>query len=111
VSDRIDIFAMSEDHSADRARLLAHVPYDGQLFGNIALMRSVKWSEHRYWYARDSLLQEGTTTRAKGRGGAVRRVLLEEDAAPEAVWVGAIRSLEDMASVIGIVPDVHFCDS
>ena len=76
--------AMSEDHSADRARLLAHVPTDGSPVGNIALLRSLKWSEHRYWYARDSLLEEGTITRAKGRGGAIRRVLLEESNSPAA---------------------------
>ena len=69
--------AMSEDHSADRARLLALVPGDGSAIGNTALRRALKWSEHRYWYARDSLLEEGTITRARGRGGAVRRVLLE----------------------------------
>jgi len=54
-------------------------------------MRSLKWSEHRYWYARDSLLEEGTITRARGRGGAVRRVLLEGTAAEavnEATFVG-----------------------
>jgi hypothetical protein len=65
---------MSEDHEADRARLLALVPADGSAVGNTALMRSLGWSQHRYWYARDSLLEAGTLTRAKGRGGAVRRV-------------------------------------
>jgi hypothetical protein len=83
---------MSEDHDADRARLLSLVPADGSAIGNIALMRSLKWSEHRYWYARDSLLEEGTIARAKGRGGAVRRVSLEEgpaaEAADEATLVG-----------------------
>jgi hypothetical protein len=48
-------------------------------------MRSLKWSEHRYWYARDSLLEEGAITRARGRGGAVRRVLLEEGTTEEAI--------------------------
>jgi len=82
---------MSEDHSADRARLLALVPADGSAIGNTALMRSLKWSEHRYWYARDSLLEEGTIARARGRGGAIRRVLLEgntPEAANEATLVG-----------------------
>jgi hypothetical protein len=74
---------MSDDYSADRARLLALVPSDGSAIGNTALRRALKWSEHRYWYARDSLLEEGKITRAKGRGGAVRRVLLEEGAAAE----------------------------
>jgi hypothetical protein len=74
---------MSEDHTADRARLLAIVPPDGSAIGNIALMRSLKWGEHRYWYARDSLLEEGAIARAKGRGGAIRRVLFEAGTAPE----------------------------
>lgn len=74
---------MSEDHTADRARLLALVPADGSAIGNIALMRSLKWSEHRYWYARDSLLEEGIIARAKGRGGAIRRVSFEAGTAPE----------------------------
>ncbi len=35
-------------------------------------MRALGWSEHRYWYARDSLLEAGTIARAKASGGAVR---------------------------------------
>ena len=76
---------MSEDHSADKARLLAKVPADGSAVGNIALRGSLKWSEHRYWYVRDSLLEEGAIARAKGRGGAVRRVLhVDSTASPRA---------------------------
>jgi len=48
--------AMSEDHSADRTRLLALVPADGTAVGNTALIRQLGWAENRYWYARDSLL-------------------------------------------------------
>src|ERR1019366_360259 len=59
---------MSDDHSADRARLLEHVPADGTAIGNTALMRALVWREHSYWYARDSLLEEGTIARARGRG-------------------------------------------
>jgi hypothetical protein len=80
---RTTLPAMSEDHSADRARLLEHVPSDGSAVGNTALIRALGWSEHRYWYARDCLLEEGTVARARGRGGAVRRVLPEEGAASE----------------------------
>lgn len=83
---------MSEDHSADRARLLALVPADGSAIGNTALMRTLGWSEHRYWYARDSLLEAGVITRAKGRGGAVRLTHPEKsvtsDTAAEAELVG-----------------------
>jgi hypothetical protein len=76
---------VSEDHSADRARLLAHVPSDGSPIGNTSLMRTLGWSERRYWYTRDSLLEEGTISRARGRGGAVRRVLSDEGANPSAI--------------------------
>ncbi|MGH3403499.1 MAG: hypothetical protein ACRDRJ_13530 [Streptosporangiaceae bacterium] len=82
---------MSEDHEADRARLLALVPADGSAIGNTALMRSLGWSQHRYWYSRDSLLEAGTLTRAKGRGGAVRRVHPDD---------GATETLDE-AEVVG----------
>ncbi len=73
---------MSEDHSADRARLLALVPSDGSAVGNTALIRQLGWAENRYWYARDSLLEAGVIVRAKGRGGAVRRAHPDEGPAP-----------------------------
>jgi hypothetical protein len=75
---------MSEDHGADRARLLGLVPDDGSAIGNTALMRTLGWSQHRYWYARDSLLEAGAIARARGRGGAVRRVHPAEDLSSEA---------------------------
>jgi hypothetical protein len=81
-------------------RLLAHVPPDGSAVGNTALMRALGWSERRYWYTRDSLLEEGTITRARGRGGAVRRVLPEEGSGVDAsdlfwrgtTWTASARS-------------------
>jgi hypothetical protein len=76
---------MSEDHSVDRARLLALVPADGSTVGNTALIRQLGWAENRYWYARDSLLETGVIVRAKGRGGAVRRAHPDEGAATTAV--------------------------
>jgi hypothetical protein len=75
---------MSEDHSADRARLLALVPADGSTVGNTALIRQLGWAANRYWYARDSLLEAGVIVRAKGRGGAVRRVHPDEGDVPTA---------------------------
>jgi hypothetical protein len=69
---------MSEDHSADRAHLLALVPADGSTVGNTALIRQLGWAENRYWYARDSLLEAGVIVRARGRGGAVRRAHPDE---------------------------------
>jgi hypothetical protein len=72
---------MSEDHSADRARLLDLVPADGSAVGNTFLIRQLGWAEKRYWYARDSLLENGVIVRAKGRGGAVRRAHLDESTA------------------------------
>src|SRR6202007_762441 len=64
-------------HRVDGACLqLALVPVDGSTIGNTALMRTLHWAERRYWPwpVRDSLMEAGTITRAKGRGGAVRRV-------------------------------------
>lgn len=75
---------MSEDHSADRARLLALVPADGSTVGNTALIRQLGWAANRYWHARDSLLEAGVIVRAKGRGGAVRRVHPDEGDVPTA---------------------------
>jgi hypothetical protein len=74
---------MSEDHSADRTRLLALVPADGTAVGNTALIRQLGWAENRYWYARDSLLEAGVLVRARGRGMSVRRAHPYEGAAPE----------------------------
>jgi hypothetical protein len=70
---------VNEDHSADRARLLALVPPNGSTVGNTALIRQLGWADNRYWYARDSLLEAGVIVRAKGRGGAVRRAHPDED--------------------------------
>jgi hypothetical protein len=75
---------MGEDHSADRARLLALIPADGSAVGNTSLIRHLGWAENRYWYARDSLLEAGVIVRAKGRGGAVRRAHPDEGTAPAA---------------------------
>ena len=84
---------MGEDHSADRARLLALVPADGSTVGNTALIRQLGWSENRYWYARDSLLEAGAIVRAKGRGGAVRRAHPDESV-PSAESAEAARIAE-----------------
>jgi hypothetical protein len=75
---------MSEDHSADRARLLACVPADGSTVGNTALTRQLGWAGNRYWYARDYLLEAGVIVRARGRGGAVRRAHPEASTATAA---------------------------
>jgi hypothetical protein len=84
---------MSEDHSADRTRLLALVPADGSTVGNTALIRHLGWSQNRYWYVRDSLLEAGVLVRARGRGGAVRRAHPDEGSATttaEAELVGEV---------------------
>jgi len=75
---------MSEDHSADRVRLLALVPADGSTADNTALIRQLGWAGNRYWYARDSLLEAGVIVRGKGRGGAARRAHPDESTATEA---------------------------
>jgi len=90
---------MSEDHTADRARLIAHIPPDGTPIGNTALMRVLGWNERRYWYARDSLLEEGAIARARGRGGAVRRVLPDEGATPQTAVEAELVGEAALASV------------
>jgi hypothetical protein len=90
---------MTEDRSADRARLLAHVPSDGSTVGNTALMRALGWNERRYWYARDSLLEEGAIARARGRGGAIRMVHLEEVSVADAVGEAELVGEAALASV------------
>jgi hypothetical protein len=82
---------MSEDHSADRARLLDLVPGDGTAVGNTYLIHRLKWAEKRYWYARDCLLESGELVRAKGRGGAVRRAHPDQSAATAAETAAAER--------------------
>ena len=59
------------------------MPSDGSTIGNTTLIRTLNWGERRYWSVRDSLLEAGAITRARGRGGAVRRVLSEEGATAE----------------------------
>jgi len=85
---------MSEDHSADRARLLALVPVDGSAVGNTSLTRQLRWSADRYWSTRNALLEAGTIVRARGRGGAVRRLVPDESvisaATAEAELVGEV---------------------
>jgi hypothetical protein len=90
---------MAEDHSADRARLLAKLPPDGSAMGNIALIRSLHWSEHRYWYVRDSLLEAGTIARAKGRGGAVRLVHSGKDMSSQTAVEAELVGKATLASV------------
>jgi hypothetical protein len=46
-------------------------------------MRTLHWAERRCGPVRDSLIEAGTITRAKGRGGAVRRVHSAEAAAAD----------------------------
>jgi hypothetical protein len=82
---------MSEDHSADRTRLLNLVPGDGTAVGNTYLIHQLKWTEKRYWYARDWLLESGELVRAKGRGGAVRRAHPDQSAATAAETAEAER--------------------
>ena len=75
--------AMSEDHSADRTRLLALVPADGTAVGSTALIRQLGWAENRYWYARDSLLEAGVSSAREAAAASVRRAHPDEGAAPE----------------------------
>ena len=57
---RSGYYAWAGRAPSPRIRLLALVPEDGSAIGNTALMRTLGWGQHRYWYARDSLLEAGT---------------------------------------------------
>lgn len=84
-----------------RELILETVPADGTPIGNTKLMRAldeaapehgVAFSEEAYWEARDALVAEGVLAKARGRGGAVRRIAaadaesfgLDAQAPPEA---------------------------
>jgi len=55
----------SETQFIDKLRQL------GGSAGNISMMRELKWDKDSYWPIRDSLLDKGVITRAKGKGGSV----------------------------------------
>lgn len=53
---------------------LKAMPLQG-LIGNGSLRGKLGWTEDRYWYIRNRLVQAGTLVTGRGRGGSVRRVV------------------------------------
>jgi len=58
------------------------VPPDGGSIGNTSLRRSLRWSKDRYVRARQVLIEADRLRLGRGRGGSVRRALLDEPPAP-----------------------------
>lgn len=59
--------------------LLAGVPYDGTTIGNVSLRRALAWSSDRYLSVRNTLVDAGLLTLGGGKGGSVRRVVIDPD--------------------------------
>lgn len=77
--------------------LLAAIPDDGTPMGNTQLMRRLGWDSNLYWTVRDQLLKDGLITRARGRGGSVKRAIenhvsTDEVVAPEEVAAQVVDS-------------------
>jgi hypothetical protein len=67
----------------DQETLLARVPADGTSIGNTALRTDLEWTEERYYRARNLLVDAGQLLLGRGRGGSVKRVILEPTAPRE----------------------------
>src|SRR5580693_2917777 len=79
-----------------KQRLMQLVPLDGRPIGNGALRQLFlnqltntgdQFTDEDYWLLRDSLLDDGLLQTGRGRGGSVRRVLIEkaEPPSPQAI--------------------------
>ncbi|WP_438039651.1 hypothetical protein [Sorangium sp. So ce128] len=69
---------------AQEAALLQQVPEDGTPVGNMALMRTLRWTPLEYWPVRNRLVERGVLERGRGKGGSVYRVLDATAGAPAA---------------------------
>lgn len=57
----------------DEATLFNALPADGSGVTNPALRQYLRWSQDRYFVARDGLVDKGFVVRGRGRGGVIRR--------------------------------------
>jgi hypothetical protein len=57
----------------DEAALFGALPADGSGVTNPALRQYLRWSQNRYFAARDGLVDKGLVLRGRGRGGVIRR--------------------------------------
>lgn len=65
--------------SPEQKELLAGVPHDGSAVGNVSLRKALGWSFDRYFAVRDSLVDADLLALGKGKGGSVRRVVIDPD--------------------------------
>jgi hypothetical protein len=71
------------------SQLLNAIPPSGSI-GNITLLKNLGWPEEQYWSVRDDLIRAGTLEAGRGRGGSVRRRIVEVEVRP----VGAMADRE-----------------
>lgn len=57
----------------DELALFNALPADGSAVSNPSLRRYLRWTNDRYFAARDGLVDKGLVSRGPGRGGVVRR--------------------------------------
>jgi len=70
---------MADETETLAQRLKDLLPDDGALRGNKSLRIELGCSEDEYWAARDALLEAGEVAKGRGKGGSVRRVIVEAD--------------------------------
>ena len=63
--------------SPEQKELLAGVPYDGSAIGNVSLRKALGWDHNRYFSVRDSLVDADELAVGGGKGGSVRRVVVD----------------------------------
>jgi hypothetical protein len=66
------------DISAFKEQLLASIP-PGSSVGNGWLRRKLEWDDDRYWYIRNLLVQAGSLSIGRGKGGSVQHVVPVEE--------------------------------
>lgn len=82
--------------TADDEIFLRELPPDGTPVGNYRLIQQLSWNEERYWKVRDRLVDDGKVALGKGRGGAVRLVMIAPTPAPASpiITAGVTRELD-----------------
>jgi hypothetical protein len=61
----------------DEQQLLDIIPLDGSPVGNTTLIRELGWDAATYWDVRNRLVDRGVIEIGRGRGGSVRRRVVE----------------------------------
>ncbi len=70
---------------------MKQVPTDGTAIGNTMLMKILKWSETTYWEIKKGLVERGELQLGRGRGGSVRRPMVEATVATSSVSPSNVR--------------------